>query len=479
MRYVLLLCIYAGLWSSLYAQERACDCLANLNQLVAKTEENYAGYPHKITSKTNVGYQKLVISLRKKAASINQPKACYILLKEYVLFFKDKHFILNYATTTDVDNEYLPYTEATFTSYLKTKGKRAPLEGIYKNPEGTLTLGIKQTSPTLFKAIVLNAQDPALTQGKVYFTLTKTAKGYTAKLYDVFISTDTPAKLVGNLLWIWDKYRFGKVFPTTMTAAEKTEWESWRDQNNGLAVAQLSPKTAYLRVPTFLQNDDKIQQLVMANDSLLRHSENLIVDLCGNGGGNTGWVSFLPYFMTQPIEQYPSWLRVTPENVASKRNDLAYFVNNPIPEEYKKYFPDATIAAYKKAFTELPTTKETFYPIPGVTFPLETLLPSPKKIALLVDDMCGSSTEYFFFLSKQSSKTTTFGIPTFGMMDYEGMGTPTPMPDERFIITIPISASSWTRQNPIDQSGWQPDVMLSKLPQAQWVKYVQEYLEGK
>jgi hypothetical protein len=190
-------------------------------------------------------------------------------------------------------------------------------------------------------------------------------------------------------------------------------------------------------------------------------------------------VAFLPYFLTNPVVQYNSFVRVTPENVELKRKDLEYFVLNPIPTEYEKYFPAEVLAAYKRAYAELPTTTEAFYPVPGVTFPLETLLPKPKRIALLVDDFCGSSTEYFFSLSKQSKKTTTYGTNTIGMMDYEGMSVPTALPYDKYILTIPIVKSSWTDTVPIDKTGFTPDVSLKHLPIQNWVPHVQMQLEAQ
>lgn len=181
--------------------------------------------------------------------------------------------------------------------------------------------------------------------------------------------------------------------------------------------------------------------------------------------------------MTNPIFQANSYVRVTPENVKSKLADLEPFVKNPIPDDYKKYFPDSTVLAYKKAYQELSTTKLPFYPTPGVHFPLDSITKKPKKIALIVDDFCGSSAEYFFFISKQSKKTTTYGINTIGMMDYEGMSNPTAMPYEKYILTIPITKSSWTDKKPIDQTGFQPDVLLDKIKQQDWIQYIRNDLE--
>lgn len=264
-----------------------------------------------------------------------------------------------------------------------------------------------------------------------------------------------------------------------MSEKEREELNTWKNNNNGLDFKKLSTKTAYLKIPSFTNNDDKILELVKRNDAVIQSCENLIVDLTGNGGGSTGWISFLPYFMTNPIIQYDTYLRTTPDNVKSKLADLEPFVIHPIPEEYKKYFPEEVLAAYKKAYQELPVTQKSFYPIPGVTFPLDSIMAKPQKIALMVDDLCGSSTEYFFFISKQSKKTTTYGINTVGMMDYEGMSNPTALPYDKYILTIPIVKSSWTDSQPIDQTGFRPDILLNHIDLSEWVEFVRKDLEGK
>jgi len=79
-----------------------------------------------------------------------------------------------------------------------------------------------------------------------------------------------------------------------MTAAENEELSTWKNNNNGLAFKKINAAVSYLKIPSFYDNDGKIQQLVAANDSTIRNTKYLVVDLRGNGGGNTGWVYFLP-----------------------------------------------------------------------------------------------------------------------------------------------------------------------------------------
>jgi len=413
-----------------------------------------------------------------KSKNENNPKSCFYLLKEYVRFFEDKHFILTYNNENDFDNEIINLSENDFKKS-STKRNLDAMEDIWINADSTLKLAIQKFPNNIYKSIVVETQNTKIPLGLVYATLYKKKNRIFVKEYNYFITTDIPAKVKGNLLQLGFFSMYGRVFPNALSSAEKEELNTYSGNNNGLNFKKLSSKTAYLKIPTFQNNDDKIQQLVVQSDSIIRSCENLIVDLTGNVGGNTGWVSFLTYFITNPIVQYDTYLRVTPENVKYKLADLEPFVVNPIPEEYKKYFSDEKVSAYKKAYQELPNTKKEFYPIPGITFPLDSILKNPKKIALVVDDFCGSSAEYFFFITKQSKKTTTYGINTIGMMDYEGMSNLTSMPYSGYYLTIPIVKSSWTDENPIDKTGFKPDVILNKLEQNKWIDFIKKDLESE
>lgn len=459
-----------------YAQDNHCNCSDNLKKLIAKTEENYAGYKSKVNATTQASYRQLVKSISLKAKNERNPKSCFYLLKSYIRFFKDKHFLLRYLNENDYDYEIINIIEQDFKNKLEND-KTSALEGIWINADSSLKLGIQKQKNKTYKAIVLESRDAKIPKGLVYMTFKTSRFDYTVKSYDYFISTDVPAKLKGNLLQIWNQNMFGKIYPTHLTKKELEELETWRYDNNGLNFKKLSPQTAYLKIPTFLNNDEKIQALVNASDSIIRNTDNLIVDLTGNGGGNTGWISFLPYFMTNPIVQYDSYLRVTPENVKFKLNDLEPFVLNPIPPEYQKYFPEEVLSKYKKTYKELTNTQNEYLPIPGVIFPLEKIFKQPKKIALMVDNLSGSSAEYFFFISKQSKKTTTYGVNTIGMMDYEGMSNPTPLPYNKYYLTIPIVKSSWTDKHPIDQIGFKPDVNLQSINYADWVEHIRKKIE--
>lgn len=452
------------------AQKETCDCRENLLTTITKTEENYAGFPAKVNSSTSATYQRLVETLKKSASAVSDPKKCYFLIKQYIDFFKDKHFILSYIADKDIDSSVVKFSVEAIKDRFKKKWL-SPVEGIWINPDSTQKIAIQKTANGSYQAIKLDSKTDDFPAGFVYFTLTPNKGQFIAKEYNSFVSTATPAKLKGNLLQLWNMSIWGKTYPTTLTKTEAEEFSNWKNNNNGLVFKRLSDQVSYIKIPTFRNNDNAIMQLIAANDSVIRSTKHLIIDLSGNGGGNSGWIFLLPYLMTNPIHQESPYLRVTPDNVKMKLPDIEPFVLNPIGEEYRKYFPEQVLNQYKKAYAELPVTKEKFYPVPAVSFPLDSVTRFPEKVALIVDNFCGSSTEYFLYLSRQSKKVFSYGQNTIGMMDYEGMSNPTPLPYNKFILTIPIARSSWTDKQPIDQTGFKPDVRLT-IPQNQWINFI-------
>lgn len=452
--------------SLLSAQETTCNCLKNFNETVAKTQGNYAGFPGKVNSKTIKSYNNLVFALKLKAEKESNPKRCFYLINEYIKYFKDKHFSLTYLYRNEAEKEVIIINENYF-NHLNANDSNS-LEGIWINPDSSITLGIKKFPGNEYKAIVLKSKDNNLPRGLIYFSLEPHQKGFLLRQYNVFNSINFYAQQRNGVLQLWNFALFGRILPAPMTTDEKLELATWKNNNNGLAFKQLTPQTSYIKIPTFFNNDSKIEKLVKTHDQAIRSSENLIIDLRGNGGGNPGWSYLLPYVMTNPIKQDDVQLRISQDNVKLKRREMESVVTKPLPPEMKKYFPEEYVAKLKTTYDELPTTNNPFYTIPGLTIPVDSVLTNPARVALITDELCGSSTEYFFHLMKQSKKTIRYGTNSVGMMDYEGPSTTTPLPCKDLILMIPVSKSSWTDSNPIDEIGFEPDVKLN-MPKSKWI----------
>lgn len=272
MKQTILTLVFTLLLSAaLLAQGDECNCLENFNTLVAKTEENYAGFPDKITNENYAVYSQQVEAIRRKTVTEENPRACYFLLKEYIRLFKDKHFMLSYDPGKYADREIMPISENSFRQHLQT-GKVTAIEGIWITADSSLKIAVIRDA-AVFKGVVLESSDPAIEKGLVYYTFTPDKNGFIVNEYNSFLTTDVPARQKGNLLQIWNQQMFGKISPGELTANEKAELSTWKNNNNGLAFKKLSSKTSYLKVPTFRNNDDKIRELILQHDSILRQPD--------------------------------------------------------------------------------------------------------------------------------------------------------------------------------------------------------------
>ncbi|TCD00519.1 S41 family peptidase [Pedobacter psychroterrae] len=450
--------------------QQTCDCIANLDTTIKKTELNYVGYPDLIKKKLMPKYQKLVKKLRTEAAKQTDPQKCFPLLNAYVGFFNDKHFDIEYSITDTNRFVYSPIREDAFKNDFSAK-KRDSIEGIWVNPDTTLRLAIQKISPMRYQAVILESKDTKLKPGLVYYTFTKNKNGFIFDRYD-WMTPDFPVRQHGGLLFVWNFEVWGKVYPSALTAHERSEFLTWRNYNYGLDFKKLDEDNVVLSIGSF-NRDDKIKQIIQKNDSLIRSAKHLIVDLRGNGGGNSGWIHLLPYFYTQPIVQGDTYLRLTPQNINANLPGIKsmYEKPNPDPKWARSNTPEV-LARFKKAYEEIPLSKAQFYAMPSTSIYADSILKKPEKVALIFDDLGGSSTEYFFYISMQSSKTRRYGERTLGMMDYMGVSQQTTLPFADYYLLIPDRKATWTDKDPKNVSGFVPEHDLRHLPRHQWIEYI-------
>lgn len=456
------------------AAQQTCNCLANLDTLILKTEANYAGYPDMVKRGEHPKYKKLVKELRSKSANITDPKQCFALIKAYPIFFNDKHFDFEYSITESTKYQYTTLSEATFKNSFNGKQKDA-VEGIWINPDSSTKIAIRKKSANIYQGIILESKDTKLKPGLIYYTFTKTKDGFVFDRYD-WGTPDFPVRQRGNLLFVWNFEVWAKTFPETVSEQEKSYFLTWRNYNYGLNCKKLDDDNVLLTIGSFNRHN-KVKELVESNDSLIRSAKHLIIDLRGNGGGNSGWTYLLPYFYTGPIDQGDTYLRLSPDNLHVNLPGMkATTENTAIDPRWAKSYTPELLERYKKTYQEAQVSKETFLAVPSLTLHADTVLPKPEKLALIVDDRGGSSTEYFFYLSKQSAKVKRYGERTFGMMDYMGASSDVKMPFGDYYLQIPDRKATWTDAAPTNITGFIPENDLRKIPRAQWIEYIKKDL---
>jgi C-terminal processing protease CtpA/Prc len=92
-----------------------------------------------------------------------------------------------------------------------------------------------------------------------------------------------------------------------------------------------------------------------------------------------------------------------------------------------------------------------------------------------MNDKCYSSAEYFAYYAKQSRKTKLFGQHTGGVMDYGNVRAQV-LDCPGYVLRLPTTRSGWVDTAPIDNVGFQPDVVIPANEQS-WVDYVVSYYD--
>jgi hypothetical protein len=105
----------------------------------------------------------------------------------------------------------------------------------------------------------------------------------------------------------------------------------------------------------------------------------------------------------------------------------------------------------------------------------DSVLPSPKRIAVLMDNV-GSTAEQFLLAARQSRKVTLFGYRnSAGVLDFANV-VETVTPSGRFKIQWATSRSMRLPDDPVDPDGIPPDIRIPENV-ADPVKYAADWLE--
>jgi C-terminal processing protease CtpA/Prc len=94
----------------------------------------------------------------------------------------------------------------------------------------------------------------------------------------------------------------------------------------------------------------------------------------------------------------------------------------------------------------------------------------PKKVSIIVNGYCASSTELFLLKALQSSKVKLFGETTLGAVDYADALTLT-MPCRFYALSYSTSRTNRPKEQAIDYIGIKPHFEISNEVK-DWVEYI-------
>lgn len=452
---ILLFCIHS------FGQ--SCNCAREFNFVKDKIEVNYAGFKDKVNLKTQSSYDKYTLSFLKRTQSVTISAHCVYLINEWLTFFKDGHILIGRNRISkereeselqermkNIDRKSLSSDK--LSSLAKNKGT----EGIYINEDSGVRIALIRSKTDFrdYAGIVISSAGK-LSPGQVVLELKMNKDTLKGIAYDkYFIPT--------NVIFPIKKDAFGTYIREGIKEAAKEQM-----LEPSVSSKLLSAKTLYLKINTFNQtNAKKIDSLFKANRSNLAQIPNLVLDLRNNGGGaDFSYRPIPPYLYTGPIRNIGSDILSTADNIAGWS---AVATTEGIPPDQKDFMNDVVKKMEENKGTFISLSEDS-------TTTFDSILPNPKKVVILINKNCGSTTEEFLLLAKQNDKVTLMGEHTSGVLDYANVRGIDFLCMPYMLYWATSRSKRIDQGMAIDNIGIMPDKELK--PEEDWVEEAKRFVE--
>jgi hypothetical protein len=441
------------LWSSFAVAQQKCDCEKEFSFIKGFIEKNYAGFSDKVTPSTQARYVSFSDSILKSSRTATATNYCYYTIQNWLNYFRDGHIqVMRKPKTVFSDSSEMISLSADEISALKGKPVN-DIEGIYTSISKQYELAFvrKPNSYRDYAGVVITSKAKSWKPGQVKLELKETGNNtYTAIYY--FKDHHPEVKTY--------TFKNGKSFPEDFIKAgvadplpANTEpFNKLENSNTVVFYKDLDDSTSYLRVKSF---DDhfakKISSVLKDNDKKIRSKPYMIIDVRYNGGGSDfTYSAILPYIYTDPVKTVGADVLSTPDNIQSWQRVIDQ--NPGLPEEVKK-----SIASVIEQMKSNPGKLVSIAPDQVDSLP--SVYPSPRKVAILIDAECGSSTEQFLLSAGQSKKVIIMGQHTAGVLDYSNMRT-IDFPRMSYMLGYATSRSRRIPKDAIDNTGITPRITI-------------------
>jgi len=479
MRNVFLILLLAIFASNAFTQSNLC--LEDFNYVVKRITNDYPGYRDKVNEENIDELRELEMHLRQK---LNEyPDSCYYYLNQYAAFFRDRHLRISVNRHNKKSQKDKPEIKRKFykPDLIKIKSSADSLEDIWFGFRGTFAL--EKQDDGSYVASALNFRNYDSTQ--VMFELKPSGGNQFESTvyppYRNFQPTDGKASMYLNnkVLELHNQTRF--VRQSNDRVRDFAFLASYMPKHpNGLNIfpkaTYLSDSTFYLRIVTF--SSDMAKELVTKHWDEIMARPNLIIDIRGNGGGQDNYYSILADLIyTQPYESKGvEWL-ATEGIIADWEEAIA-----------EGRIKEGGMEASKALLKAMKENVGEFIVHPHQegdrVVKRDTVYPYPREVGIIMHGQNASAAEQFLLTAQHSDKVTIFGNEnSAGILDYSNI-TPHELPSGKYNLWLPATRSGRLPENPIDNIGIAPDIIIPLEPKKQlfdrldsWVYFVQRYLE--
>lgn len=441
--------------NSIFAQNKHDNCKYNYLFLKNWIEKNSASFSDNVKGERKLLYIKHCDSIQQVITGRNN--ACLTLLQSYLSFFQDNHIGVSIQfDDTDTNQLRQFYMSSNFlntktillnSNQLHNLEKKDSLsvEGIYiENGNDFYKVAVIKTFDDKYSGVILNSKTPLWKNGQVKFEFKfedDTTVNYT--LYNRKHQSETGE---------------GKFIHSNLTGINyrKTNSSAYSDASSLYNFKTLNDSTCYLKVSSFggwLYK--QLDSFYSANMKIIKSKPFLIIDIRNNGGGSDVCYDALkPLFYTNPIESDIVDILATPENLKLYRDELKIMLSDTT-----SYGVDA-IMEKKREISVMENTKPYHFATLQARqyFTLKSILPYPKKIALIFNKGTASSAEDLIFDAIQSKKVITIGENSSGDTGY-GNVYDVSIPNSN--ITFSYTTTKYRIQKKYDGIGFTPMYKIS------------------
>jgi hypothetical protein len=388
--------------TELQAQNYDCNCTETFDKMIENLESNYIAY-HLTKGTIEKEYEVRKIQF-KTLANQTEPQQCAKLLQSFLSFFKDGHLFVSEFTKfseEDLNNNKsfikgnLVNSENIFVS------SQSPVEGYWTDGTSKFAI-IKNTNSKIsfdYVAVITESQDVSKI-GEIKFQVNFTdglweGTYYTNNYASRYVRV-TPYK-DNTILSVWGGITWGKLLSKDTRVFNPT----------APTFQKIDEKNAVLTIPSFLIEVKDFDKVLLDNQNEIGSTENLIIDIRGNTGGNGIYFNLMSIYYEKPFQHKRGF-------ALSSEDNVSYF------EKYSTKRKDDPYASMIESMKEKKGEI-----VVGPDFGLLELKPTEsnvKKVVILTDrgDMSAAET-YVIYSKGVSSKVITMGDNTGGVVDYNNI----------------------------------------------------------
>jgi hypothetical protein len=456
---------------------QTCNCSQNFKWLQVTFEKNDAGFQYALDQKGTAAYQKHNAAIQKRVVASKNLQECAATLRDWLRFFRKAHFGIEVKQSAtppaaqpakDIKWQTVSLSELDLRERLKTADKPG-FEGIWYS--APYTIGIIKDS-NQYLGYILSAPGSVWQKGQVKMRITRTSADEEVTYY---MGDYSPVKikspsLAGNNYLQFGSFVFQRKFPEYPDDPEISEDFQLMSAKHAV-IKQVSPNTLLLRVPSFDGGQKRgIDSLLKAYHDRIISTENLIIDMRNNGGGNDdSYEQIIPYLYTNPIRVVALEFLSTPLNNTRMANYLK------LPDLSSKDSSEVV-----GALTTLNNNLGKFVNLGDSMVyltKLDTVYKFPRNVAVVMNENNGSTAEQFLLAAKQSKKVKLFGTTTMGVLDISNMHF-VDFPCGDMTLGYCLSKSLRIPDMAIDGKGIQPDYYIdNQIKSYGWIPYVRRVLD--